>query len=180
MGQLGGPSRGAERVKDEGWSQMMDDKATSMEPAVLYKYLTVERAVKALPEIGNGALRATQRSVLDDSFECATRRSGVYPSDDKAVNVMVEALTSIVPERGLTRRVVWQSHLELGTQAWNELLREQLELRFGFVSSLSQPALHPLLWAHYVDWGASVAIGYRVSSLRKEIIKGFEQLDAVK
>ena len=28
------------------------------EPAVLYKYLTAERAVKSLPDNGNGALKA--------------------------------------------------------------------------------------------------------------------------
>ncbi len=153
-----------------------DVKAT--EPAVLYKYLTAERAVKALPENGNGALRATPPAALNDPLECATRCSAVYPSDDREVSVMIEALNSIVPEHGLTSSEVQLSRRQLGTQAWNELLRKQLSLRFGVVS-FSESALHPLLWAHYADSSAGVVIGYRVSTL-KEIIRGFEQLGAVK
>lgn len=157
---------------------VMENKTNSGEPSVLYKYLTSDRAVKALPENGNGALRATQPSALNDSFECATRCSAVYPSDDKEVNIMVETLNSIVAGRGLTKDTVRQSHLELGSQAWNELLRKQLSLRFGVVS-LSRLPLHPLLWAHYAESGAGVVIGYRMSSLQG-IVKGNEQLGAVR
>ena len=52
----------------------------------------------------------------------------------------------------------------LGSQAWNDLFRKQLSLRFGIVS-FSISALDPLLWAHYADSGTSVVIGYRVSIL---------------
>ena len=156
----------------------MANDANAMEPAVLYKYLTAERAVKALPDNGNGSLRATQPAALNDPLECATRCSAVYSSDDKIVNVMVEALNSIVPGHRLTIREVHLSRRQLGTQAWNELCRKQLSLRFGVVS-FARSALHPLLWAHYADSGTGVVIGYRVSVL-KTVIKGLEQLGAVK
>ena len=156
----------------------MTNDASTVEPTVLYKYLTAERAVKALPENGNGSLRATQPAALNDPLECATRCSAVYSSDDKEVSVMVEALNSIVPEHRLTLREVRLSHRQLGTQAWNELFRKQLSLRLGVVA-FSKSALHPLLWAHYADSGTGVAIGYCVSVL-KTVIKGLEQLGAVK
>ena len=104
-----------------------------MEPAALYKYLAADRAVKALPDNGNGSLRATQPAALNDPLECSTRCSAVYPNDDKKVSVMVEAPNSIVPEHRLMLREVHLSRDQLGTQAWNELLRKQLSLRFGVV-----------------------------------------------
>ena len=156
----------------------MTNDANEMEPAVLYKYMAAERAVKVLPDNGNGSLRATQPAALNDPLECATRCSAVYPNDDKEVSVMVEALNSIVPEHRLMLREVHLSRQQLGTQAWNELLRKQLSLRFGVVA-FAKSAFHPLLWAHYADSGTGVAIGYRVSVL-KTVSKGLEQLGAVK
>ena len=91
---------------------------------------------------------------------------------------MVGALNSIVPEHPLMLREMYHSRQQLGTQAWNELLRKQLSLRFGVVA-FARSALHPLLWAHYADSGAGVAIGYSVSVL-KTVITGLEQLGAVK
>ena len=38
---------------------------------ILYKYVTAERAMTCLPEVGDGSLRATQPSALNDLFECA-------------------------------------------------------------------------------------------------------------
>ena len=155
----------------------MTNDANAMEPAVLYKYLAAERAVKALPDNGNGSLRATQPAALNDPLECATRCSAVYPNDVKEVSVMVEALNSIVPEHPITLREVHLSRRQLGTQAWNELFRKQLSLRFGVVS-LAKSAFHPLLWAHYADSGTGVVIGYHVSLL-KTVIKGLERLGPV-
>ena len=95
----------------------MTNDTNAAEPAVLYKYLPAARAVKTLPENGNGALRATQPATLNDPLECATRCSAVYPSDDKEVRVMVEALNSIVPKHGLRSNEVQLSRRQLGTQA---------------------------------------------------------------
>ena len=41
-----------------------------MTPSLLYKYVTAERALACLPEVGDGALRATQPTALNDPFEC--------------------------------------------------------------------------------------------------------------
>ena len=37
----------------------------------LYKYVTADLAMICLPEIGDGSLRASQPSALNDPFECA-------------------------------------------------------------------------------------------------------------
>ena len=142
----------------------MASNHNTAEPAVLYKYIPADRAVEALPENGNGALRVTQPAALNDPLECATRCSAIYPSEDKEVHEMVETLNWIVPEHPLKNSDVQLSRRLLGTQAWNELLRKQLSRRFGVVS-FSSSALHPLLWAHYANSGAGVVIGYRVSVL---------------
>ena len=155
----------------------MASNHNTTEPTVLYKYIPSDRAVEVLPENGNGALRATQPAALNDPLECATRCAAVYPSEDKEVHEMVETLNWIVPEHSLKNSDVQLLRRQLGTQAWNELLRKQLSLRFGVVS-FSSSALHPLLWAHYADSGAGVVIGYRVSEL-KTITTGYERLGAV-
>ena len=155
----------------------MTSNHNTTEPTVLYKYIPADRAVEVLPENGNGALRATQPAALNDPLECATRSSAIYPSEDKEVHEMVEVLNWIVPEHSLKNSDVQLSRRQLGTQAWNDLLRKQLSLRFGVVS-FSSSALHPLLWAHYADSGAGVVIGYRVSVL-KTITTGYERLGAV-
>ena len=144
--------------------------ANAVEPVVLYKYLPAKRAVKALPDKENGALRATQPAALNDPFECGTRCSAIYPSDDKEFSAMLEAVNSIVLEPRIALHDVHRSRRQFGTQVWNELLRKQLSVRFGVVS-FGRSVLHPLLWAHYADSGKGVVIGYRVSVL-KEIIKG--------
>ena len=44
------------------------------EEKLLFKYVPAERAVTCLPEIGDGALRATQPAALNDPFECTTKK----------------------------------------------------------------------------------------------------------
>ena len=150
---------------------------STAEPTVLYKYLPADRALEVLPENGNGALRATQPAALNDPLECATRCIAVYPNEDEEVREIVGALNWIVPEHSLKNSDIQLSRRQFGTQAWNELFRKQLSLRFGVVS-FSSSALHPLLWAHYADSGAGIVIGYRVSVL-ETIVTGYEQLGAV-
>ena len=38
---------------------------------ILYKYVTADLALTCLPDVGDGTLRATQPSALNDPFECA-------------------------------------------------------------------------------------------------------------
>ena len=155
----------------------MSSSSNTVEPPVMYKYLSADRAVEVLPENGNGALRATQPASLNDPLECATRCSAVYPTEDQEIREMLEVLNWIVPEHPLTTSDVQLSRRQLGSQAWNDLLRKRLSIRFGVVA-FSSSALHPLLWAHYADSGAGVVIGYRVSILR-EATSGYERLGAV-
>ena len=41
---------------------------------VLFKYVPAERVLRCLPKVGNGTLRATQPSSLNDPFECSVSR----------------------------------------------------------------------------------------------------------
>ena len=102
----------------------MESSGDTAEPRVLYKYLPSERAIKVLPEDGNGALRATQPAALNDPFKCATRCSAVYPSDDVEIKEIVEALNWIVPEHSLNNvdvQVFWQ---RFGTRSLSANLGE--------------------------------------------------------
>ena len=45
---------------------------------LLYKYVSAERALTCLPEIGDGTLRATQPSALNDPFESVTAAIGIH------------------------------------------------------------------------------------------------------
>ena len=60
----------------------MSSSASTVEPPLVYKYLGAGRALEALPEHGNGALRATQPASLNDPLECATRCAAVYQTED--------------------------------------------------------------------------------------------------
>ena len=136
-----------------------------------------DRAAETLPESGTGTLPATQPAALNDPLERATRCVALYGSDDHEAKEIVRALDRIVPEHPLTDSDVQCSLKRLGTQAWNELFRKQLSLRFGVVSFSLSP-IHPLLWAHYADSGTGMVIGYDVSVL-KTVVTGDGQLSAV-
>ena len=139
------------------------------DPTVLYKYLSVERALGSLPEIGDGALRVTQPVALNDPLECATKRKTKYSDDDdeeEEDQKILKVLNFIAPEHPLEINDVKTARDRLGSQAWNELFRRQLSRRIGVVS-FSKLNDHPLMWAHYADSGAGVVIGYHVSALRK-------------
>ena len=155
----------------------MSHNPNTAEPTVVYKYLTATRALEVLPEGGNGALRTTQPASLNDPLECATRCSAVYPTEALEVHEMLEALNWAVPEHPLTKSDIQLARRQLGSQAWNDLFRKQLSLRFGVVA-FSSSAFHPLLWAHYADSGTGVVIGYRASVL-EGMTTGYERLGAV-
>ena len=67
-------------------------------PAVLYKYLPADRALEALPEDGNGTLRATQQAALNDPFECATYCDTADPDKKEKSQEMARVLSEIIPE----------------------------------------------------------------------------------
>ena len=49
---------------------------SASEPRTLYKYMTAQRALNCIPEVGDRAPHATQPAALNDPFECA-----VTPAD---------------------------------------------------------------------------------------------------
>ena len=156
----------------------MSNNSNAVQPSVVYKYLSAERAIEVLPENGTGTLRATQPASLNDPLECANSCIAIYPTEEREVKEMLETLNWIPPEHPLKTSDVQLSRRQLGSQAWNDLFRKQLSRRFGVVSfSCSQ--IHPLLWSHYADSGTGVVVGYRVSHLEK-ITKGYERVEAVR
>ena len=121
---------------------------------VLYKYVSAERAMTCLPEVGDGTLRATQPSALNDPFECSGLKTFVEEDgDDK---VLAEVLSSIKQTRPIGEGEVKKARTRWGSLFWRELMREQISQRFGIIS-LASEARHPLLWAHYTREGTTGA-----------------------
>ena len=136
------------------------------EPEVLYKYVSAERALQALPEAGNGALRATQPASMNDPRECACQLGGDDLGDVNKEERIAEGLRLLFPETRSNEREVKSAVQLFGAQAWSHLVRKRLSGRFGVVSLSASPT-DPLLWAHYGDSGYGVAIGYDTSFLRQ-------------
>ena len=61
---------------------------------ILYKYVTHERALTCIPEVGDGTLRATQPAALNDPFECAILPVYVMSGEEENLQ-MAEVLTEI-------------------------------------------------------------------------------------
>ena len=62
---------------------------------ILYKYVTAERVLTCLPEVGDGTLRATQPSALNDPFECSVTNDFVDKDEPKRNREFARVLTSI-------------------------------------------------------------------------------------
>ena len=60
---------------------------------ILYKYMSAELALKCLPEVGDGTLRATQPSALNDPFECSAQKT--FVEEDRDSKKLAEVLSSI-------------------------------------------------------------------------------------
>ena len=137
---------------------------------ILYKYVTAERAMTCLPEVGDGTLRATQPIALNDPFECAM---SFFVNDSKGMGEEAEvdaayarALTDIHPESAVTSCMVSQARETYGSLYARELLANQLSNRFGIVS-FSADQLNPLMWSHYTTDGSGFVIGYDPREFRK-------------
>lgn len=127
---------------------------------VLYKYVSADRVLTCLPEAGNGTLRATQPSALNDPFECSAQ---LIVNEEKDLQ---RILTSLNPETPVYEHTMNAAIRKWGTLFWQELLRQQLSQRFGIVSFASD-AWDPLLWAYYSKDGSGFVIGYTIDSLNK-------------
>lgn len=130
---------------------------------ILYKYVTAERALTCIPEVGDGTLRATQPAALNDPFECAV--TTLYVMDEPKENrELAKALTDINPNRPVTEDDVRRARQENGSLFTRQLFAEQASTRFGIVSFTTDP-YHPLMWSHYTVDGSGFVIGYDAAAL---------------
>ena len=131
---------------------------------LLYKYVSGERALTCLPEIGDGALRATQPAALNDPFECAVAYL-LLEMDKRAANREVaRVLTSMNRTTPVSETDVDEARDKYGSLYLRELLSKQLSQRFGVVSFATDPR-HPLMWSHYASDGAGFVLGYSMARL---------------
>lgn len=133
---------------------------------LLYKYVSAKRALICLPEIGDGTLRATQPSALNDPFECAVHKLFVESDEGKGNRKLSEVLTSINPSSPVSEDRVVEARDRFGSLYLRELLSEQLSQRFGIVS-FATDARNPLMWSHYAINGSGFVLGYDADQLRK-------------
>ena len=132
---------------------------------ILYKYVSAERALLCLPEIGDGTLRATQPAALNDPMECAVVAGSPRGDQEGREGELAEALTRINDATPVSETDVGQAKDTYGSLFLKELLAQQLSQRFGIVSFASDPR-HPLMWAHYTVDGSGFAIGYDSKQIR--------------
>ena len=131
-------------------------------PEILYKYMTAERTLMCLPEVGDGTLRATQPAALNDPFECAVQMGTVTPEDDD--QQLAKALSDIHGTSKVTESDVRREKFYSGSFYLRNLLTRQLSQRFGIVSFSTDPR-HPLMWSHYTRDGSGFVIGYSANRL---------------
>lgn len=131
---------------------------------VLYKYVSSERVFTCLPEVGDGTLRATQPSALNDPFECAVNMVFLEDDEEEGNSELSMILTSLNPNSPVSKRDVAEAKVRHGSHFLRELLSGQLSKRCGIVSFASDPR-HLLMWAHYTVDGSGFAIGYDVTKL---------------
>ena len=134
---------------------------------VLYKYMTAERVMTCLPEVGDGTLRATQPAALNDPFECAVRAMFIeFGWDELRRNQeFAEVLSSIHGTTPVSEEEVAQAKEEHGSLYLRNLFAMQLSQKYGIVSFTEGPR-HPLMWTHYTSDGSGFVVGYGVERLR--------------
>ena len=133
---------------------------------ILYKYVTANRALTCIPEVGDETLRATQPAALNDPFECAVAVAYVIPDESEENRRLAEALTQINESTPVTEEHVQNARQRYGSLFTRQLFAEQVSTKFGIVSFAADPQ-HPLMWAHYTTDGSGFAIGYDKSAIAK-------------
>lgn len=144
---------------------------------VLYKYVTQKRALACIPEVGDGALRATQPAALNDPFECAVAPRYVFSDEGEENRQLADTLTQINESRPITAQDVVDARKDHGSLFTRQLFAEQVSTRFGIVS-FATDADDPLLWSHYTTDGSGFVIGYDTLELRR-IVGSYEYLRPV-
>lgn len=172
----------------------MTDETDIGDEELLFKYVPAARAMTCLPEIGDGALRATQPAAMNDPFECAMSKIFVESDRDSGNLALARTLTEIQSRNPVSPTDVEEARIQYGSLYMGELYRQQLSTRFGIVS-FSEDPFHPLLWSHYTLDGSGFAIGYKAAELmrlggsgvhlqavryipRPEVLTGYEPLSA--
>ena len=133
---------------------------------LLYKYVSAERVLTCLPEIGDGTLRATQPSALNDPFECAVTKAFEEQNEKDGNKELSRILTSLNGTSPVSEADILQARDRYGSLYLRELLSRQLSQRFGVVSFAKDPC-HPLLWSHYTRDGSGFAVGYDAEQLKR-------------
>ena len=133
---------------------------------ILYKYVTSDRALTCIPEVGDGTLRATQPAALNDPFECAVMPIYKFPSEEEENHKLAEVLTEINKSKPISAECVRDARVEHGSLFTRQLVTEQLSTRFGIVSFTTNP-VHPLMWSHYTRDGSGFVIGYDKEEIRR-------------
>lgn len=132
----------------------------------LYKYVSSSRALTCIPEVGDGALRATQPAALNDPFECAVSTRYVFTDEAEENRELAEVLTRINERNPVTEQDVRQSRQAHGSLFTRQLFADQVSTRFGIISFAVDP-YQPLMWSHYTRDGSGFAIGYAAEELEK-------------
>ena len=133
---------------------------------ILYKYVTHERALTCIPEVGDGTLRATQPAALNDPFECAVTPTYIFPSEEEENQELADILTEMNKSRPKSSADIYEARKEHGSLFTRQLVSEQLSTRYGIVSFSKDP-FHPLMWSHYTEDGSGFVIGYEATELGK-------------
>ena len=133
---------------------------------ILYKFVTQQRALTCIPEVGDGTLRATQPAALNDPFECAVTTTYIIPDEQDENRQLADALTQINESKPVTAEDVGRARTSHGSLFTRQLFAEQVSTRFGIVSFAADQR-HPLLWSHYTTDGSGFAIGYDADELRR-------------
>ena len=144
----------------------MTDEIDIGDEELLFKYVPPARAMTCLPEVGDGALRATQPAAMNDPFECTVSKIFVESDRDRGNLVFAQTLTEIQRRNPVSPTDVEAARIQYGSLYMGELYRQQLSTRFGIVSFSADP-FHPLLWSHYTLDGSGFAIGYKAAELKR-------------
>ena len=131
---------------------------------VVYKYVSSARILTCLPEVGDGTLRATQTSALNDPFECALLKIFLEDSEEEDNAELSGILSELNPNSPVSVGDVAEARIEYGSLYLRELLSRQLSKRFGIVSFATDPR-NPLMWSHYTIDGSGFVIGYDMTQL---------------
>ena len=101
----------------------------------LYKYMTAERALTCLPEVGDGTLRATQPAALNDPFECAVMPAFLM-DEDEANRELARVLSGIHGTAPVTEHDVALAKEQYGSLYLRNLFTKQVPRGSGLYASL--------------------------------------------